>query len=132
MCLQTSAAVVPPALQRPQAPEVPRLVPYTSSGQMAPLLLIMETIPALALQPQDPAPALSSLRSVTALLPALLQGLEVQECGASLSARGAVMEKVMWRLETVGLVVTLMGGLAGMFRGPEAKGKKVNTYLILK
>ena len=110
---------------------MPRLLPYTSSGQMAPLLLIMETIPALALQPQDHAPALASLRSVTALLPALLQGLEVQECGASVAARGALMEQVMWRLETVGMVVTLLGGLAAMFRGPEARGKKVNTHLIV-
>lgn len=122
-CLVAVQGVAAP-LVRPQAPDVPRLVPYSLSGQLLPLLHLMDTLPLLLAPALDPAPALASLRAAAKLLAGVGGALGVPACAGSLTARREVLELLMFGVETVGLAAILLAAVAQAMGVPAARAKK--------
>lgn len=129
VCQTSVAAINPPALIRPQAPEVPRLVPYSKCGQMEVVILLLELFPVLACPDNNSGSSvLTTLRTITSLLPGLSEGVDTESCRLNLWARGEVMEIIMWKIETISLVATLLGALIIIVSSttgkPAKKGRK--------
>jgi len=124
LCQSSAAEIQPPTLLRPQAPEVPRLVPYCHSGQMESILLLLDMFLSLSGLDQDTASIQSSLTAATALVSNLGGGINTEQCGLSLLTRGSVMEQLMWNIETLGLLCIILGAAVQTVSITSGKGGK--------
>ena len=109
-----------------QAPDTPRLLPYSQSEQIEVLTPLLQLIHSLTVSQTE------SCQSLLAPLPSLMlslgENISVKECGANLRARGSVMESLVFRVETLGLVALLLVTVAQIFGvGGNKTGKKVGT-----
>ena len=112
-----------------QAPDTPRLLPYSQSEQIEVLTPLLQLIHSLTISQTE------SCQSLLAPLPSLLlslgENISVKECGANLRARGSLMESLVFRVETLGLVALLLVAVAQIFGvGGNKTGKKVGTTIV--
>ena len=109
-----------------QAPDTPRFLPYTQSAQLEVLTPLLQLIQCLI----KPTPSTANCQTILTPLPSLLsrldENLPVEECGTNLRARGGLMELLVFRVETLGLVAVLLAAVAQIFGvGASKAGKKV-------
>jgi len=122
-CREHCASANECKLPRPQAPDTPRLLPYSQSEQIEVLTPLLQLIHSLTISQTE------SCQSLLAPLPSLLlslgENISVKECGANLRARGSLMESLVFRVETLGLVALLLVAVAQIFGvGGNKTGKK--------
>ena len=75
-------------------------------------------------------PSTANCQTILTPLPSLLsrlgESLAVEECGTNLRARGSLMELLVFRVETLGLMAVLLAAIAQIFGvGGNKAGKKV-------
>ena len=59
------------------------------------------------------------------------QDISVEDCGVNLRARGRLMELIVFRVETLGLVALLLAAIAQIFGvGGSKAGKKVGLTIL--
>jgi hypothetical protein len=98
-------------------------VPYCASGQLEPVLHLLEALCSL---PAAAPAVLASFRAVPPLLLGLGGAFPLPECGASLPGRARALEQLMWGLETLGLLAALLTATAqamGAQTGRGGRGK---------
>ena len=81
-------------------------------------------------------PSTENCQTLLTPLPSLLlrlgeQDISVEDCGVNLRARGRLMELIVFRVETLGLVALLLVAIAQIFGvGVSKAGKKVGLTIL--
>jgi len=124
-CREASSSVEVSKLPRPQAPDTPRFLPYFQSQQLAVLLPLLNLVQCLIKPSSTTANCQTLLNPLPPLLSRLGDNLPVEDCGVNLRARGSLMELLVFRVETLGLVAVLVAAIAQIFGvGGNKAGKK--------
>ena len=109
-----------------QAPDTPRFLPYSQSEQLEVLLPLLNLTQCLIKPSSPPANCQTLLTPLPSLLSRLGENLPVEDCGVNLRARGSLMELLVFKVETLGLVAILLAAIAQIFGvGGNKAGKKV-------
>ena len=125
-CKEACSSVEVSRLPRPQAPDTPRLLPYFQSEQLEVLIPLLQLIQCLTKSTSSTESCQNLLTPLPSLLSRLGEDLPVEECGVNLRARGSLMELLVFRVETLGLVAVLLAAIAQIFGvGGNKTGKKV-------
>jgi len=126
-CREACSSVEVSRLPRPQAPDTPRVLPYFRSEQLEVLIPLLQLVQCLT--KSTSSSTAENCQTLLTPLPSLLsrlgEDLPVEECGVNLRARGSLMELLVFRVETLGLVAILLAAIAQIFGvGGNKTGKK--------
>merc|ERR1719341_2162011 len=124
-CREACSSVEVSRLPRPQEPDTTRFLPYFRSEQLEVLIPLLQLIQCLTKSTSSTENCQTHLTPLPSLLSRLGESLPVEECGANLRARGSMMELLVFRVETLGLVAVLLAAIAQIFGvGGNKTGKK--------
>merc|ERR1711971_117882 len=125
-CREVCSNVEVSRLPRPQAPDSPRFLPYFRSEQLEVLIPLLQLVQCLTKSTSSSTENCQTLLTpLPSLLSRLVENLPVEECGVNLRARGSLMELLVFRVETLGLVAVLLPAIAQIFGvGGNKTGKK--------
>ena len=115
-----------------QAPDTPRFLHYSQSAQLDVLIPLLQLIQCLIQSTPSTANCQTFLSPLPSLLSRLGESLAVEECGTNLRARGSLMELLVFRVETLGLMAVLLAAIAQIFGvGGNKAGKKVGFSMFI-